>query len=129
LIEKVPTRSVGTGQFVIGSSKVRPRLSETFKRDEKMGIYVQFYNFEPDEKTQKPNGIIEYEVVKNGDNSTVFEFQEEVASIENASANQVVVEKVLPLQTLDPGDYTLKMKVVDRNRNETLTQTTSFKVN
>ena len=26
LIEKVPTRSIGTGQFVIGSSKVRPRV-------------------------------------------------------------------------------------------------------
>ena len=30
LIEKVPTKSIGTGQFVIGTSKVRPRLSETF---------------------------------------------------------------------------------------------------
>ncbi|HYI94723.1 MAG TPA: GWxTD domain-containing protein, partial [Bryobacteraceae bacterium] len=47
LIEKVPTKSIGTGPFVIGSSKVRPRLSEQFKRDEKMGIYVQLYNFEP----------------------------------------------------------------------------------
>ena len=55
LIEKVPTRSIGTGQFVIGSSKVRPRLSDEFKRNEKMGIYVQLYNFAPDEKTQKPN--------------------------------------------------------------------------
>ena len=56
LIEKVPTKSIGTGQFVIGTSKVRPRLNEHFKRDEKMGIYVQLYNFEPDEKTQKPDG-------------------------------------------------------------------------
>ena len=78
LIEKVPTRCIGTGQFVIGSSKVRPRLSDEFKRDEKMGIYVQLYNFTPDEKTQKPNGIIEYEVLKNDDNSKVFDFSEEV---------------------------------------------------
>ena len=51
---------------MIGISKVRPRLTEEFKQNEKMGIYVQLYNFEPDEKTQKPDGSIEYEVVKNG---------------------------------------------------------------
>jgi GWxTD domain-containing protein len=129
LLEKVPTRSIGTGQFVIGSLKVRPRLNETFKRDEKMGIYVQYYNFQADERTQKPNGLIEYEVIKSGENKKIFEFAEEVANMENASANQVIVEKVLPLKTLEPGQYTLKMKVTDRNRNQTLTQNASFTVN
>jgi len=129
LIEKVPTKNIGTGQFVIGSSKVRPRLDDNFKRDEKMGIYLQLYNFQPDEKTQKPNGVIEYEVVKKTDNARVFEFTEEIAKLENASANQVTVEKVLPLQTLQPGQYTLKMKVTDRISNQTLTQATTFTVN
>jgi len=41
LIEKVPTRNIGTGQFVIGGSKVRPRITESFTRDEKMGVYIQ----------------------------------------------------------------------------------------
>jgi hypothetical protein len=129
LIEKVPTKSIGTGQFVIGTSKVRPRLSESFKRDEKMGIYVQLYNFQADEKTQKPQGVIEYEVIKTGDNSKVFEFAEDLATIENASANQVTVEKVLPLKTLAPGDYTFRLKVVDKLRNQTLTQAAKFTVN
>src|SRR2546422_253527 len=57
VIEKVPTRSIGTGQFVVGSSKVRPRIDNTFRHDEKMGIYLQLYNFGPDEKTQKPSGL------------------------------------------------------------------------
>jgi GWxTD domain-containing protein len=72
ILEKVPTRSIGTGPFVVGASKVRPRMSETFRHDEKMGIYLQLYNFGPDEKTQKPNGVIEYEVVKNGTNEKIF---------------------------------------------------------
>jgi GWxTD domain-containing protein len=129
LIEKVPTKSIGTGQFVIGTSKVRPRLNESFGRDEKMGLYMQLYNFGPDEKTQKPNGSIDYEVVKNGTNQKVFEFSEEVAKIDNASSNQTTVEKVLPLKNLEPGQYTLKMKVVDRNRNQTLTPSATFTVN
>ena len=41
----MPTKSIGTGQFVIGDSKVRPRIDDIFKRDEKMGIYFKLYNF------------------------------------------------------------------------------------
>ncbi|HSB14645.1 MAG TPA: hypothetical protein VLE22_09310, partial [Bryobacteraceae bacterium] len=128
LIEKVPTRSIGTGQFVIGTSKVRPRVDDSFRQAEKMGVYIQFYNFKPDEKTQKPNGVIEYEVVKDGTNEKILEFSEEVSAIDGASAAQVTVEKLLPLQTLVPGKYTLKMKVVDRNRDATLTTAANFRI-
>jgi GWxTD domain-containing protein len=128
VIEKVPTRSIGTGQFVIASTKVRPRLTDSFTRTEKLGIYVQLYNFGPDEKTQKPNGVVEYEVVKNGSNEKIFEFSEEITSIPGASANQVTIEKLLPLQNLQPGQYTLRLKVTDKNRNQTLTPSATFTV-
>ena len=128
LIEKVPTRSIGLGQFVIGTTKVRPRVTESFKRSEKMGIYFKLYNFEPDEKTHKPSGQIEYEVVKNGSNEKIFDFTEDVASLPGASASQVTVEKLLPLETMQPGQYTLKLKITDRNRNQTLTPTAQFTV-
>jgi len=128
VLEKVPTRSIGTGQFVLGASKVRPRLTETFRRDERMGIYVQFYNFKPDEKTQKPNGAIVYEIIRNGTNEKIFEFAEEVASIEGASAQQVTIEKLLPLKNLEPGQYTLRLKVTDRNAQQALTQSATFTV-
>jgi len=39
-----------------------------------------------------------------------------------------VVEKLLPLQTLTPGQYTLKMKVTDKKRNQTLTPSATFTV-
>jgi len=128
LIEKVPTKSIGTGQFVIGASKVRPRVTETFKRDEKMGIYLQLYNFVPDEKTQKPNAEVHYEVVRNGSNEKIFEFSEEVQKMEGASAQQYTIEKILPLQSLEPGDYTIRLKVTDKNNNTTLTPSATFKV-
>ena len=127
MIEKVPTKQIGAGQFVIGSSKVRPRLGETFRRDEKMGIFANFYNFSPDEKSKKPNGTIEYEIV-NSANLKVLEFTEEVKDIVGASANQVTIEKLLPLQSLEPGRYTLKMKVTDKNSNQILTPSTIFTV-
>jgi len=127
-IEKLPTRSIGQGQFVIGDSKVRPRLDETFKQDEHMGIYAQFYNFETDEKTKKPSGSIEYEITKAGSNEKVLEFSEDLNAIPGSSAQQVTVEKLLPLKSLAPGQYQLKMKVTDRIRNQVLTPAATFTV-
>jgi len=128
VIEKVPTNSIGTGQFVVGDTKVRPRINDIFDHKEKLGIYTQLYNFGPDEKTKKPNGTIEYELLKNGVEKPIFDYSEEVASMPGASAQQVTVEKLLPLESLAPGQYTLKLKVVDNNRNQTLNPTASFTV-
>ena len=128
VIERVPTNSIGAGQFVIGDTKVRPRLNDTFNRDEKLGIYTQFYNFSPDEKTKKPNGSIQYEIVKNGSDKALLDYTENVNDIPGASAQQVTVEKLLPLQSLEPGQYTLKMRVVDNNRNQVLTPSANFTV-
>ena len=128
LIEKVPSRSIGTGQFVIGTSKVRPRMKDTFKQDEKMGIYLQLYNFGLDENN-KPKGSIRYEVVRNGDNKNMFDpFTEQVSAIPGASAAQTIVEKVLPLDNFAPGEYTLRMHVTDEVRGETLDPEAVFTV-
>jgi hypothetical protein len=102
-------------------------MNETFKRDEKMGIYIQLYNFEGDEKTRKPEGTIDYEIVKTGSSQKVFEFSEDVSTL-SGGASQLVVEKLLPLQTLEPGQYTLKLKVQDKKRNQTLTPSANFSV-
>ena len=128
VMEKVPSKSIGTGQFVIGDTKVRPRMDDVFKRDEKMGIYLKLYNFGAEEGTHMPSGQVEYEVVKNGTNERIFNFTEEVAQIPGASANQVTVEKLLPLNSLAPGQYTLRLKVTDKNRNQTLTPSVQFTV-
>jgi GWxTD domain-containing protein len=128
LIERVPTKNIGTGQFVIGDTKVRPRLTDTFDRNEKLGIYIQFYNFSPDEKTKKPNGSIEYDITKSGAKDPVLHYPEALSANPGASSQQVTVEKLLPLQTLEPGQYTLKMTVTDNNTNQVLTPSAVFTV-
>jgi GWxTD domain-containing protein len=127
-IEHVPTKSIGMGQFVIGSSKVRPRVDDVFKREEKMGIYFKIYNFGTEGDNRVPSGEVTYEVVKNGTNETIFEATEDVAKIPGASANQVTVEKLLPLNSLAPGQYTLRVKITDKNRNQVLTPSAQFTV-
>jgi hypothetical protein len=93
-----------------------------------MGIYLQVYNFGPDEKTQKPSGSIEYEIDKMGTNEKVTDFSEEVTAIRNSSASQVTIEKLLPLSSLPAGTYTLKVKAIDKNRNQTVMQQANFTV-
>ena len=127
VLEDVPTRSIGTGQFVIGTSKVRPRMGDSFRRNEKMGIYMKLYNFEPDEKTAKPTGTIDYEIVRTADNSKVIEFSEEITALEG-SASQMILKKLLPLATMEPGQYTLKIKVTDKLRDQSLTQSAQFSI-
>ena len=127
-IERVPTKSIGTGQFVIRSSKVRPRVGNSFKQAESMGIYTEFYNFGMDEKTHKPSGSIQYDVVNKADNKVVMSQTEDLNTIPNSSAFLVTIEKKVPLKGLAPGQYELKMKVTDKLRNQTLTPTSNFTV-
>jgi GWxTD domain-containing protein len=127
-LERVATKSIGAGQFVIRSSKVRPRVDDTFKQNETMGIYTEFYNLGMDEKTKKPTGSIEYNVVNKANNQTVMSQTEDLGSIPNASAFLVTVEKKLPLKALPPGNYTLKLKIIDKLKNQTLTPSAAFTV-
>jgi GWxTD domain-containing protein len=127
-IERVPTKSIGAGPFVIRSSKVRPRVNDTFSREETMGIYAELYNFGMNEKTKKPEGSVEYDVVNAANNQTVLSQTEDLNAIPNSSAFIVTVEKKLPLKTLPPGKYTLRLKVTDKLKNQTLTPSAPFTV-
>jgi hypothetical protein len=127
-IEKVPMRSIGTGQFVIGSSLVRPRLGDVFTREETLGIYMKLYNFGADETTHRPDGEVHYEVFRTGTAEPIISLTEDAAKIPDASASQITIEKKLRLQQFAPGRYTLRLKITDKNRNQTLTQSAEFTV-
>jgi GWxTD domain-containing protein len=128
IIEKVPMKSIGAGQFIIGDSKVRPRMGDVFKHDEKMGIYFKVYNLGADQDTHKPVGTVEYELVRSGSNEKIFHVTQDFSEIPDASAAQLTIEKFLPLKSLLPGQYTLQMKIVDKSRNQTLTPSAKFTV-
>jgi GWxTD domain-containing protein len=130
MMERVPMKSIGTGQFVIGDTKVRPRLGNSFKQDETVGIYFKLYNFEKEEGSPKPSGEVSYELVKTGTTDKLLEFTEDLNEIPGASASQTTIQKLLNLQKfkLAPGSYTLRIKVKDKNRNQELPLTAQFTV-
>src|SRR6202521_1630599 len=59
-IEHVPAKQIGAGQFVLGSSKVRPRLDGDFTTADRLGIYMQVYNLKPDDKSHKSSATFQY---------------------------------------------------------------------
>lgn len=123
LLQQVPTTNVGTGPFVIGSTKVRPSVGDTFTRKQHLGIYMQVYNLGVNPKTHRPDAQIEYQLSKNG--KSVFTSTENADDIKNASS-QLTIEKTMSLQPLAPGDYTVSIKVTDNIKKKTITPTASF---
>jgi len=124
-IEHVPAKQIGTGQFVLGSSKVRPRLDADFTTADKLGIYLQIYNLKGDEKTHKSNASFVY-TVKKADQQ-VMQFKETSADMKQ-TGDQVTIERLLPLATLVPGKYTLEVNATDLLGNVTISRTAEFTV-
>jgi len=124
-IEHVPAKQIGTGQFVLGSSKVRPRLDADFTTADKLGIYLQIYNLKGDEKTHKSNANFVY-TVKKGDQQ-VMQFKETSADMKQ-TGDQVTIERLLPLATLTPGKYTLEVNATDLLSNITISRSADFSV-
>jgi len=78
--------------------------------------------------TQKASGSIEYEIDNADSNEKVLGFSEDIGKIPYASASQVTIEKLLPLVTLKPGAYSVRVTAVDRNANQSVQQQGSFTV-
>ena len=124
-IEHVPAKQIGTGQFVLGSSKVRPRLEGDFTTADKLGIYMQVYNLKPDEKTHKNSASFVF-TVKKGDQQ-MMQFKESTDDMKQ-TGDQVTIERLLPLATLAPGKYTLEINATDKLAQSTITRTAEFSI-
>ena len=122
-IEHVPAKQVGAGPFVIGSSKVRPRLDADFTPNDKLGIYLQVYNLKPDEKTHKSDASFTF-TVKRGDQQ-VMQFKETSADMKQ-TGDQVTIERLLPLATLTPGKYTLEVTAKDNLAQTSISKSADF---
>jgi GWxTD domain-containing protein len=124
-LEHVPSKQIGTGQFVLGSTKVVPRLDGEFANSEKLGIYMQVYNLKPDEKTHKSSANFVY-TVKKGDQQ-IMQFKETSEQMKQ-TGEQVTIERLLPLATLTPGKYSLEVVATDGLSNKTISKSADFVV-
>ena len=125
LIERVPARNIGLGQFVIGATKVRPRMDSTFTTEDHMGIYMQVYNLGIDEATHRPSASIQYRILK--EQEEVLKETQTSDKIENAG-QQITLEQSVALAPLQPGRYKLEIQVTDNVTKQTVSSSADFTV-
>src|SRR2546423_3040371 len=132
-MEKVPSKSVGAGNFVIGNTKVRPRVDgadgkpASFKRNQRLNFWMQVYNLGIDDKTKKSSATIEYNIVNSTTKKSVVQTTESTDQMGNVG-EQFTLEKSLPLASLEPGTYELTIKVNDKIANQKISPVAKFVV-
>ncbi len=132
-MEIVPAREIGTGNFVIGATRVRPRVQPSdgkpaaFNKGEKVNFWMQVYNLGVDEKTKKPSATVEYLVINTANNQPVLNLSESTAQMGNVGI-QLTLEKSLSVGKLDPGVYQVTIKVNDLVSKQTISPTAKFTV-
>jgi len=133
-MEKVPAKSVGAGSFVIGQTKFAyPHLEPadgqpaSFKRDQRINLWMQVYNLQADEKTKKPSAKIEYEIVNMASNQPVLHSSESTDTMGNVG-DQITLEKSLALSGFQPGVYRLTVKVDDNVSKQQIAPSVRFAV-
>jgi GWxTD domain-containing protein len=133
VMEAVPTKDIGTGNFIIGSTKVRPRLSAAgpvvFKHypGAKANFWMQVYNIQFDEKTKKPSATIDYAIVNTTSNQSVVKMTESTDTMQNPGT-QLTLQKSLPLEKLPAGTYKITITVNDNVSKQTIAANQTFVV-
>jgi GWxTD domain-containing protein len=134
-MEPVPTKAIGTGNFVIGTMKVRPRVAPAdgkpavFKRDRdaKLNFWMQVYNLGMDEKTHKPSATIEYDVTNVATNKSIVQQVESTDTMGNVG-DQLTLQKSISSANLQPGVYRIQIKINDKISKQTVDPSAVFAV-
>jgi GWxTD domain-containing protein len=124
-IEPVATKDVGTGQFVIGSTKVRPKLDAEFRADQPLGIYLQFYNLKVDDTTHKNDLSVDVKI-STGQQTITHEVK--TGEQLQQTGDQITFQRVIAPKTLPPGKYKLEIQATDQLTKQTVSRTADFTI-
>ena len=132
-MQRVPSKEIGAGQFVIGNTKVLPAVSTgpqvpvSFKKNTNLNFWMQVYNLGIDDNSIQNNAENQYQVTDLANNKQVLDTTESTVKL-NPNADQVTLEKSLPLASLQPGKYQLNIKINDGVSKQQISQTAPFVV-
>jgi hypothetical protein len=132
-MERVPSKDIGAGNFVIGNTRIRPRvptgiaLPVTFHRAQSLNFWMQVYNLGIDEKSKQNGATVDYEITDLGTNKSVLQVQELTNKL-SPNSDQVTLEKSLPLASLQPGKYKVTIKVNDGITKQQIAESAPFVV-
>jgi len=113
------------GMFTIGNIKVIPNVSGVYHRGSPIGIYMQIYNAGIDQTTLRPSVDVEYALMKDG--KEIAKSPEDWRG-NSDSGQRLTLTRLLNSNGLNPGDYTLEVRVRDRVSGQSLVQSAKFTV-
>jgi GWxTD domain-containing protein len=130
----VSSHSIGSGNFVIGNTFIRPRVSSStpptparFKRSDQLSFWMQVYNLGIDDATKSNQATVTYQITDTVSNTVDFEKQVDSKEL-GAHSDQLTVEKTLPLAGLSPGKYKVTVKISDGISKQEIAQSAPFVV-
>jgi hypothetical protein len=129
-MERVPSKDVGAGRFVIGNTKLLPRVPATistpvtFHRAQNLNFWMQVYNLGIGDN-KRNDATIEYQVLDLATNKAILSSSESAAKL-NPNADQITLEKTMPLASLEPGRYQVTIKVNDGVSKQQIAQSAPF---
>jgi len=126
-MQRVSSKDIGLGQFVLGDVKVRPKLDQVFSANDAMGIYLQVYNLKVDDKTHRSDTSVEYRVTKEKDPQPMLRFAVPPDKLPQ-HGEELTLEQLITLGSLAPGKYQLAVAVTDNLAKQTITPTADFTV-
>jgi hypothetical protein len=132
-MNEVSTRDIGNGNFVIGNTYVRPKVSPnpataiSYKRSQPLNFWMQVYNLSIDQATKSNAATVTYQIIDTATNSIVLEKALESKDL-GAHSDQLTVEKTLSIAGLQPGRYKVAIKVDDTISKQEIAQSAPFVV-
>jgi hypothetical protein len=130
-MERVPSKEIGAGNFVIGNTRVVPRVPPgyampvTFHRSQSLNFWMQVYNLGIDEKSKQNGATVEYQIMDVTNNKSILQSEESTNKL-SPNSDQVTLEKSLPLASLQPGKYQVTIKVNDGITKQQIAESAPF---
>jgi len=129
----VSSREIGSGNFVIGNTYIRPRVSRnaatpiSFKRNQDLNFWMQVYNLGIDEATKSNRATVTYQIIDGTTGTVILEKQVESKDL-GVHSDQLTVENTLPMAGLQPGKYKVTIKIDDAISKQEIAQSAPFVV-
>ena len=132
-MERIPSKQIGTGSFILGDTFVRPRVSPnlatpaSFHRNQSLNFWMQIYGLGIDTNSKQNAATVEYQIVDMASNKMVLNTSEDSKKI-SPNSDQVTVEHSVPLASLEPGKYQVTIKVNDSISKQQIAESAPFTV-
>jgi GWxTD domain-containing protein len=129
----VDSHSIGSGNFVISNTFIRPRVSAnpatpvSFKRAQQLNFWMQVYNLSINEATKSNEAKVTYRIVDFVNNNVLLEKEVDSKDL-GAHSDQITVENSFPLAGLQPGKYKVTIQVNDEISKQEIAQSAPFVV-